>query len=438
MARRNQFMTEGETTFRQQLEANWKTPNEKLVKYFEKVADSDGYPYVANWPDFIKEKDELEVFSALMNYLLNKKLPLPLVTIPEHKIKELFWRFKTKHISPFIHAADLERPLIHRLSNDPYKYDYDKWSLGYFPQNISANKISNYFAQKERMLCEVTNRESPTFLWTTEHGMSRLMDCLKRVHVTTLSQYGLKKVFGYAGQVAAQFNVNTSKNIYNLIEGKSVFDISCGWGDRLTGFYLSDKELYIGTDPNENMFEIYKEMCRVYERWLGNKDLKILEYKHHFEFRGIKTVKIYNLPAEDLPYNDIPNVDITFSSPPYFNKELYGKDSEKENNQSWKRYNTDDEWLNSFLYIVMDNMVPKSKTTMINITDIGTDVRVNRKRICDPMVDRYKDSFVGVAGFQLSKNMNLVKNLDGVYTEPVWTFGRFPKKHKVNLMDIFN
>ena len=437
MARRNQFMKQGETTFRQLLEANWKIPNEKILKHFELTADENGYPYIANWPDFIKEKDELEVFKTLMYYLLKKKLPLPLVTISTDDIKELFWKYKNKNISPFVHDCDLNSPLIHRLSNDPYYYDYDKHSLGYFPQNISANKISNYFAQKERMLCEVTNRESPTFLWTTEHGMSRLMDCLKRVHVTTLSEYGLKKVFGYAGQVAAQFNVNTSKNIYNLLEGKSVFDISCGWGDRLTGFYLSNKEIYIGTDPNENMFEIYKEMCQMYEKWLGNKNLKIIEKKHYFEFKGVKTVKIYNLPAEDLPYNDIPNVDVTFSSPPYFNKELYGKDSKKENNQSWKRYNSDDEWLNSFLYVVLDNMIPKSKSTLVNITDIGTDVRENRKRICDPMVDRYKKDFKGIAGFQLSKNMNLVKNLDGIYTEPIWVFGDFPVKQKIDLMQLF-
>ena len=72
-------MKQGETTFRQLLEANWKIPNEKILKHFELTADENGYPYIANWPDFIKEKDELEVFKTLMYYLLKKKLPLPLV-----------------------------------------------------------------------------------------------------------------------------------------------------------------------------------------------------------------------------------------------------------------------------------------------------------------------------------------------------------------------
>lgn len=431
-------MTKGEITFRQKLEVEWKTPNEKLLNYFELTKDDDGYPYVTNWVEFVKGKDELEVYKTLMYFLLNAKLPIPLgppITLEESR--DLFFKFKTKTFSHFIHACDLDELLIHRLSNEPYVYDYDKYSLGYFPQNISANKISNYFALKERMMCEVSGRESIPFLWTTEYGMTRLMDCLKRIPLKTLSKNEFRKIFGFAGQIASQFNVNTSKNIYNLIEGKTVFDISCGWGDRLTGFYLSNKKTYIGTDPNENMFEIYKEMCSTFERWLGNKNPEIICKNNYFELNGVKNVRIYNLPAEDLPYDDISDVDITFSSPPYFNKELYGKDSKKENNQSWKRYESCDAWLNSFLYVVLDNMIPKSKTTMVNITDIGTDVKETRIRICDQMVDRYKKDFRGISGFQLAKNMNLVKNLNGVYTEPIWTFGEFPIKKRINLMNLF-
>jgi len=169
---------------------------------------------------------------------------------------------------------------------------------------------------------------------------------------------------------------------------------------------------------------------------LGNKNIQLTEYENYFELKGIKTVRIYNLPAEDLPYEEIPNVDVTFSSPPYFNKELYGKDSEKEDNQSWKRYTNDDQWLNNFLYVVMDNMIPKSKTTMINITDIG--IGSGRKRICDPMVNNYKEKFVGIAGFELARNMNVAKEVKGVYTEPIWVFGEFPTKKRNDLTSFFS
>ena len=187
------------------------------------------------------------------------------------------------------------------------------------------------------------------------------------------------------------------------------------------------------------MYEIYKKMSYTYEKWLGNDNPKITEYDNYFELKGVKNVRIYCLPAEDIDYDQIPNIDLTFSSPPYFNKELYGKDSENEDSQSWKRYDTDDKWLTNFLYVILDNLIPKSKITMINITDVGNDVRVNRKCICDPMVERYKNKFVGITGFQLSQNMNIVRYLTGHYTEPIWTFGEnFLQENKVNLMELFN
>lgn len=424
-------------TFRKSLENNWKNPNQRILSFLENNVDDEGYPTVSKWNEFlVTENNDLEVYQTLMYFLINRKLPLPLANISSDITKNLFLRYKTKNISSFKFSCDYEDSLIHRLSKEPYQYEYDNWTLGYFPKNMGANKISNYFAQEERMKCEVMNKETPIFLWTEEHGISRLLDSLRRMKMPSISKSIFRQTFTIAGQFAAQFNVNTSKNLYNLIEGTKVFDISSGWGDRLTGFYLSDKEMYIGTDPNAKMFEIYKEMCKTYESWLGNKNIQLTEYENYFELKGIKTVRIYNLPAEDLPYEEIPNVDVTFSSPPYFNKELYGKDSEKEDNQSWKRYTNDDQWLNNFLYVVMDNMIPKSKTTMINITDIG--IGSGRKRICDPMVNNYKDKFVGIAGFELARNMNVAKEVKGVYTEPIWVFGEFPTKKRNDLTSFFS
>ena len=55
------------------------------------------------------------------------------------------------------------------------------------------------------------------------------------------------------------------------------------------------------------------------------------------------------------------------------------------------------------------------------------------------MVERYKNKFVGITGFQLSQNMNIVRYLTGHYTEPIWTFGEnFLQENKVNLMELFN
>ena len=430
-------------TFRKLVEENWRSPNQAILQHIEDTADRKGYPNIPNWLDFTQGKNEVEVYSTLMNYILTKKLPLPSSRGTEEEAQKAFHKYKYKTFSPFVHSNDIDRQLTHRLTEIlKYKHDYcDEYTLGYFPQYTRANPISNYFAEGERLLCEVINKESPTFLWTEEHGVSRLMDTMRRIGVKKLSEAAFKSFFAHAGQIAAQFNVNTAKNIYNTAKGDVIFDISCGWGDRLTGFYLSEKSTYYGTDPNLNMFEIYKEMCHTYEKWLGCESILYKEGKDYFEIRGKKHVRIYNLPAEDVNYNEIPDIDLTFSSPPYFNKELYGKNSQAQKNQSWSRYVTEDAWLTDFLYKILDELIPKSRTTMINITDVGSDK--SRVNICDPMVERYKDSFVGIAGFQLSKNMNVKEEKDlfrkdTIYTEPIWTFGEpLVEKNRAKLLDLF-
>ena len=81
-------------------------------------------------------------------------------------------------------------------------------------------------------------------------------------------------------------------------------------------------------------------------------------------------------------------------------------------------------------------MIPKSKTTMINITDIGIDK--HRVFICDPMVEKYKKYFVGIAGFQMSQNMNVGQKKKGqIYTEPIWTFGQNPFPQRKTIISHF-
>ena len=47
---------------------------------------------------------------------------------------------------------------------------------------------------------------------------------------------------------------------------------------------------------------------------------------------GKKTTQIYNCGAEDLPWDEISNVDCAFTSPPYFSTERY---NEGERNKSY-------------------------------------------------------------------------------------------------------
>ena len=86
-------MKPGETTFRQKLEACWKTPNETILKYIENTVDDRGFPNISNWKGYAEGKDEVELYSTLMYFLLKSKIPLPNARESETHIKKLFFKF---------------------------------------------------------------------------------------------------------------------------------------------------------------------------------------------------------------------------------------------------------------------------------------------------------------------------------------------------------
>ena len=139
--------------------------------------------------------------------------------------------------------------------------------------------------------------------------------------------------------IATQFKPIVAKVIYEMTNAKTVLDTSMGWGDRLTAFYASNATHYIGCDPNPNTFARYKEMIKFFDKLTGGK----------------KTVQIYNCGAEDLPWDEIKDVDCSFTSPPYFSTERYNEGGEKEELQSWSRYNTYEKWRDDFYLPVSHN-----------------------------------------------------------------------------------
>ena len=153
-----------------------------------------------------------------------------------------------------------------------------------------------------------------------------------------------------------QFKPIVAKTIYDMTNAKTVLDTSMGWGDRLTAFYSSDATHYIGCDPNPNVYERYKKMIKFYDEKTGGK----------------KTVQMYNCGAEDLPWNEIKNVDCAFTSPPYFSTERYNEGGDKEELQSWFKFNEYESWRDNFFLPVSQNTFDSLKDSgvmMINILD---------------------------------------------------------------------
>jgi hypothetical protein len=154
------------------------------------------------------------------------------------------------------------------------------------------------------------------------------------------------KIYG-GNQSVSNFRPSVAKWIYNTFADDGVvWDMSCGWGGRLIGFLTSNCKTYIGTDPSSKTFEGLSKL---------NKELN---------FYG-KNVILHQLGSEVfVPEKE--TLDLCFTSPPYFDTEKYSE----EETQSYKKYPTENDWINGFLKETISNCyygLKPGKKMLINI-----------------------------------------------------------------------
>jgi 16S rRNA G966 N2-methylase RsmD len=115
-------------------------------------------------------------------------------------------------------------------------------------------------------------------------------------------------------------------------QGDVVLDFSAGYGGRLLGCLALEERTYIGIDPARKQVTGLRKMTN---------DLKA---------RSSAKVDIVEGCAEDvLSGMSATVVDLVFSSPPFFNLEIYSD----EPTQSSKRYPIYKEWRTRFLDVVI-------------------------------------------------------------------------------------
>ena len=161
-----------------------------------------------------------------------------------------------------------------------------------------------------------------TWIWQLNYGRNRFTEnrfrqCLKL----------------YQGsQGVSNFRPTAAKVIYEKFGGETIWDMSCGWGGRLLGFLASSNtKHYIGTEPSSKTYD------------------GLMEMKKDFSYLG-KQVDIYKLGSEVyVPEKE--SLDLCFTSPPYFDTEKYSD----EDTQSYKKFPSEDKWVDGFLRKTIDN-----------------------------------------------------------------------------------
>lgn len=404
-----------------------------LTDELKLYADHNGLPIIPSdkWLEMNQNYTKQDIKNAFAEYIITQKPKFPFREIEEKDAVDKFKKFCSDDLSRMIITDLQSRDIIEKY--DDYKYPFALNGFGMIQFGHYYNDVSNFFQQKNRLSCGSYGFPAPLEIWKDQNYLQKMNYTFWRLGNTHIGLHNWRGSFRLGAYVATQFKPHVAKAVYQMSNANVVLDTSCGWGDRLAGFYASDAKEFYGCDPNENVYEVYKQQCLWYEEQLGCVAV-LKEYENYFICEGKKRVQIFRMPAEDVNWKDsITGVDCVFTSPPYFSTELYNKGGENETDQSWSRYNEYEKWRDGFFFPMLRGaweVVNDKGYVLINIMDPV--IKGTRYRVCDELVDFMKDElkadFIGQLGMRIKqrpkKMVRLTQFLKKDFIENIWCFGK--------------
>ena len=412
----------------------------ELIPYLRTKADAKGIPTLNSqeWKELNQKFNKEEIIYALTEYVEEYKPEPPILPITKKEMEDNFRLLKNTHHSKFFLPMEKVKGNVLEKFND-YGKPFDQYGLGMVQMGNSYLDVSNYFNQNLRLNCDTYGFRSAHWRWKNATDLRPVFQALWRLGNDKLDEKSIVGAFRLSTYIATQFKPHVAKYIYDSTDSKIIFDSSCGWGDRLAGFYCSNALAYYGCDPNPETFEMYKKQCVEYERLLGCNNPDIIELNGGWCCTGVKSVALWRCAAEDFEYDLLPiGLDCAFTSPPYFSTERYNEGGKYEEDQSWSRYDTYEKWRDNFYIPVNEKTFDALKDGGIQIVNIQDPV-VNKSRyyasddLIEYLNNRTECKFLGNLGMRIMqrpKNISKDKLHDlfgKYYIEPCWCFGKHRK-----------
>lgn len=205
-----------------------------------------------------------------------------------------------------------------------------------FPDEYEKiDSLADHFVESERIRCNERGKPSPLEAWTSllEEGIKIKKSSSKEVR--KLREMVYKKARG-----CNLFNPVLAMHIFSSLgkRGK-ILDCAAGWGDRLLAACALDVEEYRAWDPNPDLLNKYSDIAKACQSFSSPKTMWSVECK---PFEKSTPPKRY--------------FDLSFGSPPFFDKELYRGDE-----TSTTLYRSRDEWIAKFYIPMLRIMISSTK-----------------------------------------------------------------------------
>jgi len=212
-------------------------------------------------------------------------------------------------------------------------------------------ELWTYFPHAFDVQCE--NMLSPLQAFNNDKTLRMAID--KRIkYGSYINDSGMRKALKIATgvQSVSNFRPTAAAAIYDYFDARDVWDMSCGYGGRLLGAFISKSvKHYIGTEP-----------CSPTMDGLINLKTHLNELDPEFKITLHKTGSECFTPVPE-------SLDLCFTSPPYFRTEKYSA----EPTQSAIKFPEKESWLQGFLAQTIRNCfigLKANKFLAINIANV--------------------------------------------------------------------
>ena len=266
--------------------------NNTLYSRLLAAAGDDKLPVLDNktFESMNAEYGKEEMRKNLADYIATERPVFPLKEITEDNMRDSFNSLKNFNTNAICTPKDqVDKEVFEKY--DDYEYSYDKYGLGLINGPSTYNDVSNYFMQDLRLECGSYGFRAPKEVWENGDAYAiwkclgpiwRGINDVKLTKVKDLDGNESEQLLGgkldsksyisafrLGTYIATQFKPVVAKAIYQMTNAKTVLDTSCGWGDRLAGFFASDAEEYYGCDPNPNTYARYTQQISKYNKLLS-------------------------------------------------------------------------------------------------------------------------------------------------------------------------
>ena len=228
------------------------------------------------------------------------------------------------------------------LAQTPWGFDQEEISFIVAEEAYEdVDQITDHFTEVARMQARVRGSAAPVDEWRRP-GIAEMIAkeafALARKDRSPMTPHHLREACYKFVPECTLFKVSLAVEICRFFGAKTVLDPFAGWGDRMLGAAGAAVAKYVGVDPNPALELGHGQIAEFIGRNCPNTEA------------SVRPIPFEEYGPEELEADfGSRGADFVFSSPPFFDYEIYSDDPRQST-----RHNTLEKWLDDWFLPVTD------------------------------------------------------------------------------------